>query len=67
MPRTTEIKSTLELSMVSMSNPLASLNLIKALNEGKKVEKIESSFNDPGDDYVAFNVDGTEVCRIAGY
>ena len=67
MPRTTEIKSTFELSMVSMSNPLASLNLIKALNEGKKVEKIESSFNDPGDDYVAFNVDGKEVCRIPGY
>ena len=67
MPRTTQVNSVADLSTVSIFNPQASFNLIQALRDGKNVEKIESTFNDPGEDYVAFNVDGKEVCRIKGY
>lgn len=67
MPRTTQITNPLDLSTVSIFNPAASLNLIQALKDGKKVEKTESSFSDPGGDYVKFLVDGKEVCHISGY
>jgi hypothetical protein len=67
MPQTTIINDTEELTLVSFFNPEASYTLMKALKDGKKIEKIESTFKDVGDDYVTFNVDGTEICRIAGY
>jgi hypothetical protein len=56
-----------DLSTVSIFNPQASLTLTEAIRDGKKVEKVESSFNDPGDDYVKFLIDGKEVYHIAGY
>jgi hypothetical protein len=50
-----------------MFDPSAAYLLEKAFNENKKIEKVESSFNDPGDDYLKFLIDGNEVCSIPGY
>ncbi len=36
-------------------------------NEGKEVKKVESSFEDVGDDYVDFKVGDEVICHIPGY
>lgn len=67
MPRATTVSNVLELHMIRLFDPSAAYMLEKAFNEGKKIEKIESSFNDPGDDYVKFLIEGKEVSNIPGY
>ncbi len=39
----------------------------KALNEDKNVERVESSFTDPGEDHVDFKIDGDTILHIRGY
>jgi fatty acid-binding protein DegV len=67
MPRTTPVTNVLEIHLIRMFDPSAAYLLEKAFNENKKIEKVESSFNDPGDDYLKFLIDGNEVCSIPGY
>ena len=67
MPKTIQITNVLDLHMLRMFNQPASERLIKAFNEGKKIERIESSFEDYGTDYTAFTVDGEEICTVPGY
>lgn len=39
----------------------------QALDEGRRVEKVQTELADAGDDYTAIEIDGKEVCRIDGY
>lgn len=39
----------------------------EGLQKGWKVEKVESVFGDPGDDYVQFRVAGRIVAHLPGY
>jgi len=59
--------SALDVSCLKIFNPSAVAVIDQALKDGKKVEKIESSFSDPGPDYVKFTVDGVTVCCVDGY
>lgn len=67
MPRTSPVTSVSELESIKIFDPAAAYLLITKFNEGKKIEKVESSFSDPGDDYVDFQIDGQVVCHIKGY
>lgn len=67
MPRTTPVTIVSDLENIKMFDPAAAYLLIKEFNAGKKIEKVESSFNDPGDDYVEFKLEGKTVCHINGY
>jgi hypothetical protein len=67
MPRTTQITSILDIYMLRMFNADASIRLEKAFKEGKKIEKTESSFEDSGNDYTKFTLDGEEICTVQGY
>jgi hypothetical protein len=66
MPRTTQATEQ-DISTVKIFNSDAAILLLEGFKEGKKIEKIESSFKDPGEDYVKFLMDGKEVCHITGY
>jgi len=67
MPRTTRVTDIEEIHLLKMFDPSAASILEAAFNEGMKIEKIESSFNDPGDDYVKFTLEGKEALYIPGY
>ena len=67
MPRTTTVTDILEITSVRMFDPAAAYLLESAFNRKEKIEKVESSFNDPGDDYVKFFINGKEVCHLNGY
>lgn len=57
-----------ELSLLRLFIAHATLDKIKrALEEGRRVEKVETELLDPGTDYVAIEIDGKEVCRINGF
>ncbi len=57
-----------ELRLLTLFLTHAEIAQIKqALDDGKKVEKIETEFLDPPPEYVAIEVDGKEVCRINGF
>jgi hypothetical protein len=66
MPRTI-LATEQDISIVKVFNAPAATLLLEGFNEGKKIEKVESSFSDPGDDYVKFLMEGKEVCHIPGY
>ena len=67
MPKVTEIKNKDELFILEMFNPNAAKTISNALDNGQKVEKIESLFSDGGADFVEFTVDGKNVAYINGY
>jgi len=67
MPKTTQIMNILDIHAIRMFDVHASLLLEKAFNEGKKIEKTESFFEDSGIDYVRFSIDGKEICTVNGY
>lgn len=67
MPITSLIEDDFELKLIKCFYPEAFNKLLQALEDGKKVEKIESSILDEGDDFVSFNIDGVEIFRIVGY
>jgi hypothetical protein len=48
-------------------NERAARDVAVALADGRKVTRIESSFNDTGEDYVEFRVDGEVIAHIKGY
>jgi hypothetical protein len=66
MPRTTPATE-FDIYTVKPFNPSAAVILQDGLLAGRKIEKVESSFNDPGEDYVKFMMDGKEICHIDGY
>jgi hypothetical protein len=66
MPRTT-LATEQDISLLKVFNAPAAILLLEGFKEGKKIEKVESSINDPGDDYVKFLMDGKEICNIPGY
>ena len=67
MPRTRQVTNVIELSTLSICSPEKATEIITAFNAGKKVEIVESSFNDSGEDYVKVLIDGNEICHIKGY
>lgn len=57
-----------ELRLLALFLSHAEIAQIKAaLDEGRRVEKVETELLHPGTDYVAIEIDGKEVCRINGY
>jgi hypothetical protein len=57
-----------ELRLLKLFLSHAKIDQIKqALDEGKKVEKVETELLEPPPEYVAIEVDGQEVCRINGF
>jgi hypothetical protein len=57
-----------ELRMLKLFLSHAEIEQIKtALDEGQRVEKVETELLDPPPEYVAIEIDGKEVCRINGY
>lgn len=57
-----------ELRLLTLFLSHATIAEIKqALNEGRRVEKVQTELSDAGGDYTAIEVDGKEVCRINGY
>jgi hypothetical protein len=57
-----------ELRLLKLFLSHAEIAKIKqALDEGRRVEKVETEFLDPPPEYVAIEIDGKEVCRINGY
>lgn len=65
MPRTTKVT---EPDMIlDMLYPEAAKAVREGLAKGLVVEKVESLFSDPGDDYVDFRVAGKTVVHIPGY
>jgi hypothetical protein len=57
-----------ELRLLKLFLSHAEIAQIKqALDEGRRVEKVETEFLDPPPEYVAIEVDGKEVCRINGF
>jgi hypothetical protein len=57
-----------ELRLLKLFLSHAEIKQIKtALEEGRRVEKVETEFLDPPPEYVAIEIDGKEVCRINGY
>jgi hypothetical protein len=57
-----------ELSLLKLFLSHTVIEKIKqALDDGRRVEKIETELKDPGHDYTAIEIDGKEVCRINGY
>lgn len=67
MPKTTQVTNVLDLLVLKMFNPKASERLITAFKEGKKIEKVETLFDDPGSDNVKFMLEGEEICTVQGY
>jgi len=66
MPQTS--KATLnDIDLIKMFNPAAHSRLVSMHEEGKEIEMIQSSINDPGDDYVEFKVGNETICHIPGY
>ena len=39
----------------------------QALDDGRRVEKVQTELADAGDDYTAIEIEGQEVARIDGY
>lgn len=56
-----------DIEMIKMFNTAAHTRLTTIHNEGKEVKKVESSFEDAGDDYVDFKVGDEVICHIPGY
>jgi hypothetical protein len=57
-----------ELRLLKLFLSHAEIDQIKqAIDEGRRVEKVETEFLDPPPEYVAIEIDGKEVCRINGY
>ena len=56
-----------DIYLVSVWNKAAGEQLREAFQTGKKVERVESSFSDPGEDYVKFLADGKELFTWKGY
>jgi hypothetical protein len=67
MPRTRQVKTVHDLDTLKIFNADAYVQLKTALEAGDTIEQVESSFSDPGPDYVDFKVNGESVCRINGY
>jgi hypothetical protein len=67
MSRTTVITSVDDLDCIKIFDPAAAYLLIKEFNNGKKIEKVQSSFKDLGNDYTEFKLEGKTVCHINGY
>jgi len=66
MPKTTKATE-FDIYTVKSFNHSAANILQEGLLAGKKIEKVASTFGDPGEDYVKFLMDGKEICHINGY
>lgn len=66
MPTTTPATE-FDIYTVKPFNPSAAVILQEGWLAGKKIEKVASTFGDPGEDYVKFLMDGKEICHIKGY
>lgn len=68
MPRTVRITTKFELDMLDVfCGKLLADKIREHFNAGRKVERVDSLYNDPGLDYTKILVEGEEVLHINGY
>jgi len=67
MPKTSTVTSLMEINTVEIFNKDAATLLKVAFEKGALITKIESTIDDPGEDYVEFQINNNPVCKINGY
>ena len=56
-----------DLAMDIFSTDEQKIQLAAALEAGKELQLVTSSFKDPGPDYCAVLIEGVEIVRVKGY